>query len=265
MSEAAIFTREGEAFLPSADATGPWGADRLHGGPVQGLLARAIESAAPDPELVVTRLTFELFRPVPVQPLDIRVETLRQGRRLALLQAALLVGDSEFARATALLLRESGAPTSARAIAAPAGPGGLTTESLMRGFPRDDGAVPAGFHTRIETRWVPRSDKQPLAIWFRLPIPLVAGERASAFQCAAAISDFANAVAGIAARERDRTEVLYINADATLYLSRRPAGEWFCLREQDRDCERGISVAATLLCDTRGPCGRVLQAGLANR
>lgn len=251
--------------MPGADATGPWGADRLHGGPVLGLLARAIENAAPAPDLVVRRLTFDLFRPVPVELLHVRVETLRQGTRLALLEAALLVGDSEFARATALLLRASEAPTALGPRSAPAGPGGLTTESLMRAF-RDDGdVIPPGFHTRIETRWVPRSADEPLAIWFRLPIALVAGERASAFQCAVAISDFANAVVSIAARERDRTEALYINADATLYLSRRPEGEWFCLQEQDSDAERGIGVAETLLCDAQGPFGRALQARLANR
>ena len=263
MSEVAIFRREGERFVPSAYASGPWGADRLHGGPVIGLIARAIEAEAADPELVVTRLTVDLFRPVPLEPLAVRVETLRRGSRLCLLQAGLLVGESECARATALLLRASDLGATDHAARCPAGPDGLATESLMRGFARE--GFPPGFHTLAQTRWVPRVAGEPLAIWFHLPAPLVAGEQASALQCAVALSDFANAVATIAGRERAPEAVPYINADATLYLSRRPEGEWFCLQEQACDNERGISVAETLLCDVRGPFGRALQARLANR
>jgi hypothetical protein len=117
----------------------------------------------------------------------------------------------------------------------------------------------------VQTRWVPRAAGDPLAIWFRLPIALVEGEQASPFQCAIALSDFANAVASIAGQERDRGATPYINADGTLYLTRRPRGEWFCLQEQATEAERGISVTETLLCDTEGAFGRALQARLANR
>jgi hypothetical protein len=262
-----VFRRDGDRFVPTASATGPWGADRLHGGPVLGLIARAIEASAPDPDLVMSRLTLDLFRPVPLAPLTLRIEPLRQGSRLWLLQGALHAGSEELARATALLLRASDvANTSAPSAAPPpAGPDDLPTESLMRGFKRDRDGFPPGFHNRVQTRWVPRADGDPLAIWFHLPIALVEGEQASPFQHAVALSDFANAVASIAAQERDRAATPYINADGTLYLTRRPQGEWFCLREQATDAERGVSVTETLLYDTAGAFGRVLQARLANR
>jgi hypothetical protein len=261
MNESAVFVRDGERFVPGPDAAGPWGADRLHGGPVLGLIARAIEGAEQDADFVTARVSLDLFRPVPMQPLGLTVATVRRSSRLVLLQVSVMASGEEHARATALLLRASDAFTARAESASPIAPDGLPTESLMRG----GRARNEGFHTRVETRWVPRAAGDPLAIWFRWPSALVEGERPSAFQCAVALSDFTNAIASIAGAERDKGGAGYINADATLYLTRRPEGEWFCLQEAAADAERGISVGETLLSDTRGVCGRVLQARLANR
>lgn len=265
-----IFRREGELYQPTANAPGPWAGDKLHGGPVLGLLARAVEAAVPDPELSLARLTVDMFRPVPKAPLGVRTTVLRQGSRLTVLEAALLVDDVEHVRASALFLREGELSAEAGAVqpgaphAQPAGPEGLPTEGLMRGFPGRPSDFPSGFHTRAETRWVPRTAAEPLAIWFRLPVPLVAGELDTPLVRALALSDFANAVASIAAHARDPKTPPYINADATLYLHRRPTGEWFCIQEQAASAERGISVTQSVMFDERGPFARALQARLTN-
>jgi len=265
-----IFRREGALYRPTANAPGPWAADKLHGGPVLGLLARAIEAAVPEPELSLARLTVDMFRPVPAAPLGVRTTVLRQGSRLKMLEAALLVDDVEHVRASALFLREGeaspdvGSWQAGAATAHPVGPDGLPTEGLMRGFPGRPSDFPKGFHTRAETRWVPRSAAEPLAIWFRLPVPLVEGEVDTPLVRALALSDFANAVASIAAHARDPKTPPYINADATLYLHRRPQGEWFCIQEQGADAVRGISVTQSTMYDERGPFGRALQARLTN-
>jgi hypothetical protein len=135
----------------------------------------------------------------------------------------------------------------------------------MRGSARPPAGFPPGFHTKVETRWVPRANGAPLSIWFRLPLALVADEPTSALQRAVALSDFTNAIASIVARERSELPQPYINADATLYLSRRPEGEWFSLTDHGEDADRGVGVAESLLGDTRGALGRVLQARLVNR
>jgi Thioesterase-like superfamily len=260
----AVFRREGERFLPEPDSCGPWSPDRLHGGPVFGLITRAIEIAAPDPEWVATRLTFDLFRAVPLEPLHVNVQVLRQSGRLCLVQAVVRAGDEDFVSATALLLRESVIGESQHDEAPPSGPDGLATESLMRGFGGPPN-VRSGFHVRVETRWVPREPGKPLAIWFRMPLPLVEGEEPTALQRAVQLSDFANAVASIAQRDRAAAPVPFINVDATLYFTRRPSGEWFCLQERGVAIERGISVASCALYDERGLCGHVTQGRLANR
>ena len=261
----AIFTLDDVHFMPGPDATGPWGADRLHGGPVFGLLARAVEIAAPDPELVVARLSFDLFRPVPVAPLAVRIDPLRESARLALLQATLLVDDAPFTRATALLLRSSDGVPEAISGGKPEGPDGLPTETLMRAGAQPPQGLPPGFHTRIETRWVPRREGEPTSVWFRLPVPLVAGEAPSPLQAAVALSDFTNAIASIAARTRDTRATPFINADATIYLARRPEGEWFCLTFAGDDSARGVSITECALSDVRGVFGRAVQARIANR
>jgi hypothetical protein len=147
----------------------------------------------------------------------------------------------------------------------PPGPEGLPTESLARGLNDRGNSMPPGFHTRVETRWVPRTAAEPLAIWFRTPLPLVAAEVDTPLRRAATLSDFANAIASIAARERNPNARPYINADSTLYLFRQPRGEWICLQEHACDAERGISVSEMLLFDPDGLFGRAQQARLVNR
>jgi hypothetical protein len=262
MTDEAVFERDGERFVPGRHSIGPWAHDRLHGGPVQGLIARAVEQAEPDPELVLARLSVDLFRPVPQAPLSLSVETLRKGSRLALLRVHVLGADGvELAQGTALLLRASDAPAGTAVSALPHGPEGLNTESLGRGAPRASGR-PSGFHTMVQTRWVPREEGRPLAVWFRLPIALVAGEPASPLVSAIALSDFANAVAAMSGRAGG---VPYVNADSTVYLTRRPQGEWFCLQEHACTAERGISTAHVQLYDSAGALGHTLQARITVR
>jgi len=266
---AAVFERDGELFVPTAHAVGPWGADRLHGGPVLGLLARGVEVAVADPGLRITRLTFDLFRPVPTAPLRVRVEPLRAGGRLQVVVASLLSEEREVARATALALRVNGDAGSIDhfdADLAIEGPDGIETGSLLRGQ-LGPMAMPRGFHTTVETRWVPHPSagiRGPLAIWFRLPVALVEGERASPLQLAAALSDFCNAVVTISARSRTRLSPPYINTDTTLYLGRPPQGEWFGLREERVHEQAGTSVTLLALHDRDGCFGRAQQARLAN-
>jgi hypothetical protein len=264
MTQDAVFRRDGALFVPSVYASGPWAADRLHGGPVFGLLTRAVEQAAADPALIGARLTFDLFRAVPLEPLSVQAEVLRRSSRLCLVQAGLHAGGEEYARVTALLLRADDSESPIAAEDKPLGPDGLATETLMR-TNVTPGAVRPGFHPRVETRWVPRADHEPLAIWFRLPLPLVEGETPTPLQLSAALADFANAIAAIAGRGRDGGAGPYINVDATLYLSRLPRGEWIALKEGQSAFRGGMSVAQIRLFDTQGPFGDAQQCRLAQR
>ena len=58
----------------------------------------------------VARLTIELLRPVPIQPLTARTRVLRPGRKVQLVEAALWHESTEVARCTALRLRRAEVP-----------------------------------------------------------------------------------------------------------------------------------------------------------
>jgi hypothetical protein len=261
----AIFRLEGGQLVPGPDSCGPWSQERMHGGPVFGAIVRAVEAAAPDPELVPCRFTFDLSRAVPLVPLEVHTQIAQQSGRLCLMRASLRAGGEEFVTATALLLRESDSGESVRDAQKPAGPEGIETQSLFGAMRPASDIRPPGYHVRVETRWVPRAEGEPLAIWFRMPLPLVAGEPTTALQRAVQLSDFANAVGSIALRDRGAGNVPFINVDATLNLTRKPSGEWFCIQKRSIEVDRGISVAHCSLYDEQGHFGFVTQSRLVNR
>ena len=258
MSES-VFRREGASFVPTEAAGSPWSRETLHGGAACGLLARAIEGAAPDTSFSLVRLTVDLFRPIPRAPLRIEVSPARAGRRVHSVAAALYAGDVEITRASALLVRrDEAAEPGAELDPPPPGPEGIATTGLVPGGMQ---GFPSGFHTTVECRWVSRGPSAPPCAWLRLPIPLVAGEPTTPLQHAAALSDFANALASFSRRAQG-LGAGYINADVTLYLARTPAAGWIALQSEHRSERSGIGFVDVGLHDERGRLGRIVQACL---
>ncbi|MDH5671142.1 MAG: thioesterase family protein [Myxococcales bacterium] len=259
-----VFRRDGEFFVPTDAAPGPWSPKALHGGPVCGLLCRCLEQAVDDSALLPARLTIDLFRAVPKAPLSVKTRVVRDGRRIKAVDASILHEDTEVARASGLfLLRTEHELNDPFALEPMPGPDGLETGSLMGG--RRPPGAPRGFHTVIQARWATKG-LGPQAAWFRLPTELVEGEATSPFARAAAVGDFANAVASRSMRREPGVRgPSFINTDTTLYFSRAPVGEWLGMAA-DYGVERdGIGLIEVALFDTEGRCGRSVQARLANR
>ncbi len=82
MSEA-FFTVDGDSYLPSMMARGPWGA-AMGGQIVGGLLGWGIEQSGVDPDLQPARLTVDLLRPALLEPVQIQTSVQREGRRIKL-------------------------------------------------------------------------------------------------------------------------------------------------------------------------------------
>src|SRR5262249_35139728 len=87
-----FFTVDGERFVPSASARGPWSPRNQHGGPPAALLARAFAREAGDGRQV-TRLTFDFLRPVPLAPLTVVTRVLRAGGKALRLAGSVLAED----------------------------------------------------------------------------------------------------------------------------------------------------------------------------
>lgn len=264
----AIYRREGELYWPSEWAGGPWSPKHQHGGAAAALLARGAREAAREAELRVARLTIDLFRPVPMEPLRLVRRFARRGRRIALAELALLHGEQEVTRASALLLRERddlGSSWTSGDDAAPPGPEACEKVEFMPKVYRAQ--VPPGFHWSLEVA-IAYGSEIPLA-WIRTPLDVVEGESTSAFERACGVSDL---TFGLGARvllrrrlhDADLVRTRFINVDTTLYFEREPEGDWFALRPTQVADDRGVGLAEVVSYDARGRYGRALQAILAN-
>jgi hypothetical protein len=101
----------------------------------------------------------------------------------------------------------------------------------------------------------------PAGAWFRLRVPLIAGEPTSPLQRLAAAADFGNGISSSISWE----DHLFINPDLTLYVEREPTGEWIHLEARTSILPGGIGLATGRLRDDRGPVGRAAQALVVQR
>ncbi|GAA0526693.1 hypothetical protein GCM10011581_12870 [Saccharopolyspora subtropica] len=253
----ALFTTDGDLFVPTAAAGNPWG-ELTGGGPVAGLLARAVERAADDPDLFVARLTVDLMRPVPRTPLAVSVRPLRTGKRLHVLTATLTAGDTVVSHATAQLLRCSTVDGAEPVAGTPfPGPDGIPDGHLL---PPELGLRP-GVHDVVRVRWL--ADQRATGTgraWMRMPLPLLPDEPLSPLSHVAVLVDCISAASPIGPIFGP-----WINTDITLYLHRPFQGEWLGM-EIERDVHTtGIGVANARLYDERGPLGAAHEAVMVNQ
>ena len=265
----AIYRRDGELYLPTEWAGGPWSPKHQHGGAAAALLARGALEASRETGLRVARLTIDLFRPVPMEPLRLVRRFARQGRRIVVAELSLRHGEDEVTRASALLLREREdlAPTwtAGGDASPPPGPEACEKAEFMPRAYRDH--VPPGFHWSLEVA-IAHTTESPFA-WIRTPLDVVAGEPTSAFERAAGVSDLCFGLgARVLLRRRvvdaDLVRTRFINVDTTLYFEREPESDWFAMRPTQVADDRGVGLAEVMSYDRRGRYGRALQAILAN-
>jgi Thioesterase-like superfamily len=252
----AVFHRDGDRFVPTELARGPWDPEAQHGGPSGALLAGLLEQHDAGPPAHVARMTIELLRPVPMQPLELRARTLRPGKKVQLVEGSVLAGGTEVVRATALRIRyadvEFAEPPGDRLEP---GPGALRErfENL--------GVLNFGFAMEMSIAHGEVGVPGPAAVWFRLAVPIVANEETTPLMRVAAAADFGNGISGAVTWD----EYLFINPDLTIYLHRLPAGEWVGLDARTWPTHEGVGVADAALYDERGRIGRSVQALLLDR
>jgi hypothetical protein len=200
--------------------------------------------------LLLSRLTYDFIRPAPIGPVSVRVAVVRSGKRVQLLEGAMVADGVEVVRARALrVLRASGAFDAI--VPPPPGPDQGRTGELP-GLHRPRFATDAN-----EVRFVVGGfGGGPGTAWFRLTRPLVAGETPSGLQRLAAAADFGAGLSSALPRER----YVFMNVDMTVYVEREPVGEWICLESATRIADGGIGVTESLLYDVRGRVGRATQA-----
>jgi hypothetical protein len=252
-----IFRAEGERFLPTEHARGPWDPRALHGGAPAALMTSAFERMQPGAKLAVARLGFELLRPVPLAPLSISTRIVRAGRRVQELAGEIHAGEDLICRASALRVQPvpDGLPEAEpSAGGAPPMPGPEAGREVR--FALDDSTEASFAASAMEMRFL----DDPLAlgparVWMRLRHPLLPDEPASSLARLAATADFGNGVSAAL----PFADYLFINADLTIHLQRQPRGEWIGLDARTLLSSGGSGLAESVLHDLDGPLGRAFQ------
>jgi hypothetical protein len=252
MTASSFFTVDGDWFVGTDAARGPWDADACHAGPPAGLVARALERITGEHRLV--RLTVELSRPIPMDGFRVEAEVMRSGRSVTTTRAAIVDRTGE-TRITALAVHLAPRPPTDLPTVhwgirdfGDAEPGLFPIRGSQRGLP--------GFSTGVEIRYPPGQGPSPgpTTAWMRT-VPLLPDEEPSPFQRICPLADCGNAIG----RNAELSDASFINPDLTIVIHREPVGEWFGIEALSHWQADGIGMADALLFDTEGAVGRALQ------
>ncbi|MDH3706137.1 MAG: thioesterase family protein [Acidimicrobiia bacterium] len=254
----ALYVREGDRYQPSILAQGPWDPTTQHGGAVCALLAAASETVEPPSPMRPARFTVDLLRPVPLACTTAKVDVVREGTNIQVLDVELSWGVKLVARGTVLRVADdkvNDADDAKNAAAAgPPPPGHHSPDSHSLVEPELQGDwEPPGFVRAVEYRRVEgtRNSGVPATAWSRLVVPVLHDEVDSPFTKLAAIVDFTSGTANY----MDFTTHTMPNADVSAHLLRPLVGEWLgikgaCMVERD-----GVALSEASLWDERGRIG----------
>jgi hypothetical protein len=193
---------------------------------------------------------------VPVAPLTIETEMIREGRKIQLVAVRLVADGKDVVRGTVLRIRkeERELPSSAYTpLHDVRGPemGRDPTQNLMAHTP---------FLSGLSIRIARGSFRLvgPAAIWYRADRPIVDGSPNSPLMRATIAADFCNGTSNVL----DFREWTFINGDLTVSLAREPVGEWILLDAETWAGPDMIGIAAARLADRDGYFGRAVQSVL---
>lgn len=234
---------------------GPADAARLGAGGAGGVGAEAIPTPAP---MRIARITIDLMRPVPVAPLTIECEILREGRKIQLCGIRLKADGVVVVSASVLKIKQQAAELPREVAALPLdlpGPDHCMVE------PADHASSPFARCISMRAARGRFGQLGPGAIWFRVDRPLIAGAAVSQAMRAVVAADFTNGTAPAL----DFNQWTFINADLTVNLAREPVGDWILVDGESWIGPDGAGLAMSRLADVRGTFGRAVQSLVIER
>ncbi len=250
---AAIYRVDGNSVVTSPDAAGPWDRRMQHGSAPASLVTWAAERIPTPVPMNIARVTIDLMRPVPVAPLTIATEVLREGRKIQLCEVKLLAEGVQVVGATVLKIKQQTLPLPDDVKELP-----VTLPSPEDSLVEDGHAATSPFAGMVAMRAARGRFGQAGAgaIWFRVEHPLIEGEAISQAMRAVVAADFSNGTASTL----DFRAWTYINADLTISLARQPVGEWILLDGESSIGPDGAGLAMSRLADRQGYFGRAVQS-----
>jgi hypothetical protein len=226
--EAALYVRDGDAFVGTGCTKGAWHGNGQSGGAVLALLGHVLEDVPTLVPMSLTRLTVDIVRPVPVgERLHVVTDVVREGKKIQVTDLAVVAGNVVTTRARALRVRDrdvTGFPALPASTTDVNPVATLPPPSQLQGVDHHPGA-PEFLRFGAELRRTEAPIDGVHAVWCRLRVPVVAGEPVRATSRAALPLDLVNLL-GVALQDMQATS---INPDVTGHLCRAPAGEWVAL------------------------------------
>jgi hypothetical protein len=249
----AIFRVDGNDVVTSPFAAGPWDPSMQHGSPPAALVVWAAERIATPVAMRVARVTVDLMRPVPVAPLVIESEVLREGRKIQLCAIRLLARGVVVVSATVLKIKAQAQQLPSDAITPPVE---LPGPDRSRVEPADFSSSPFVTGMSLRAARGRFGSPGPGAIWYRVDRPIVEGAAVSQAMRAMAAADFCNGTSPVL----DFREWTFLNADLTVNFAREPVGEWVLVDAETWIGPDGAGLAIARLADTGGYFGRAVQS-----
>ena len=198
------------------------------------------------------------MRPVPLTPLMLETEVLREGRKIQLCAVRLKSDGVVVVGATVLKIK-------CQLLSLPPD---ITDRPVELPGPDASFSEPADFSTSPFVKGVSLRAARgrfgvpgPGAIWYRVDRPLVEGSEVSQAMRAVVAADFCNGTSAAL----DFREWTFINADLTVSFARQPLGEWILLDAESWIGPDGAGLAMARLADEHGYFGRAVQSLVIER
>ena len=261
-----LFIVENNHYVPTEHAASPWGPVTIHGGASAGLMTALMEEQFQADRMQLVRLTVDLFRPVPMAPLEPRGRIIRDGKRIKLLEMSLFHEGLEICRSHGLVVEKQDVVLPA-AAQLPSSPPQAIVEAFSQPEVIGVNAInttpgvefPPGLHTLIPLKPVSlHLGEGKGCSWVRLPLNVREGIANSPLVNVATLADFANGFAQLYLNAGQG----FINADLTLNLHRMPVDDWIAIDARTLAQSHGIAMVETVLYDQQGVIGRVSQSNM---
>lgn len=239
-------------FRPTERTGGGWSPDEQHISAMNGLVVHEVErfvAARPADGLQIGRIGYDILGVLALEEFDVRVETLRPGRTIELLEVTVTSRGRTAVRARVWRMSAAGtAEVAGHEVDRLPDPDGLATQDLTRIWP-------GGFIASLEFRPVADPGPGRVAGWLRTDVRLVNGEPVSDLAAWVGLVDVMN---GIAIRESPQAW-MFPNLDLTIHLFEQPEGPWVGLDARVAFGAAGLGLTTAVLHDRRGPVGQAAQ------